>query len=266
LDAVVEKINFDLKQHQVGAKDWDYKRVAESLHLWSERFILEFKLQTSVPAIRIDVLKQGRNGHYRYGRNGFGLRNEIAIAKAHLHENNYRNVLGTLLHELLHAEQQNAGKSGRRNYHNWEFRNRAASFGLIVDEQGCQEYAHPPSPFFDLFDKYGIDVPEMPSDNADSYLDGSKLKAWVCGCRPRPVHIRVAIKDFCARCLKCNKDFTPKKPAGLNEPLYGYSQRQVEQTTPTGTGFSYRRSNSNKKCQFQKEQKSEKVRKTVCYL
>jgi predicted SprT family Zn-dependent metalloprotease len=251
MSVVAEKINQDLKQHQVNTEEWDYRQVAESLHLWSERFVLEFKLQTSVPAILLASLKRGTHGHFRQGRNGFGLRNEVAIAKAHLHKNEYRYVLGTLLHELLHAEQQNVGKPGRRNYHNVEFRKRAASFGLIVDEQGCQEHAPPPSPFFDLLDKYGVDVLEIPSDIEDnSSRSRSKLKAWICGCQPHPVHVRVAIKDFQARCLKCNQIFIPKESSGLDEDSFGCSQRRVENTNPTGTGFIYTRSNSNMKQQI----------------
>jgi len=251
MSVVAETINQDLKQHQVNAKDWDYKQVAKSLHLWSKRFVLEFKLQTSVPAILITNLKRDTYGHFREGRNGFGLRNEIAIAKAHLHENEYRHVLGTLLHELLHAEQQNIGKPGKRNYHNAEFIKRAAFFGLIVNERGFQEYALPPTPFFDLLDKYGVDVPEIPSDRDDNpSRRGSKLKAWICGCQPHPVHVRVAIKDFQARCLKCKQIFIPKESSGLDEDSLGCSQREVENTNPTGTGFIYKRSNSNKKQQI----------------
>jgi hypothetical protein len=35
----------------------------------------------------------------------------------------------------------------------------------------------------------------------------SKLKLWICACKPRPVHVRVAISDFEAVCLKCNQKF-----------------------------------------------------------
>ncbi|MHA1950311.1 MAG: hypothetical protein ACW99G_10165 [Candidatus Thorarchaeota archaeon] len=248
MSRVAEKINQDLKHHQIATEDWAYKQVAENLHLWSERFVLEFKLQTSVPAILLTSLKRGMHGHFRQGRNGFGLRNEIAVAKAHLHKDEYRNVLGTLLHELLHAEQQNVGKPGRRNYHNVEFRKRAASFGLIVDEKGCQGYAPPPTPFFDLLDKYGVDVPEIPSDTDDNSSEGRpKLEAWICGCQPHPVHVRVAIKDFQARCLKCNQNFHPKEPADLNRNAYGCSQKQLAHENLPGTGFINRRLRTNKK-------------------
>ena len=257
---VAEKINQELKHHQVNAEGWDYKQVAESLHLWSKRFVLEFKLQTSAPAILLTRLKRDTYGHFREGRNGFGLLNEVAIAKAHLHKNEYRHVLGTLLHELLHAEQRNVGKPGKRNYHNVEFRKRAASFGLIVDEQGCQDYAQPPSPFFDLLDKYGVDVPEIPSDiEGNLNRRGSKLKAWICGCQPHPVHVRVAIKDFKARCLKCKQIFIPKESSGLDEGSFGRSQRQVENTNPTGTGFINKRLKRNKKLKVNKGAYYEKV-------
>jgi hypothetical protein len=206
-----EKINQDLKQHQVGTKEWDYRNVTESLHLWSERFILEFKLQTSMPAIQIERLKQDRYGHFRYGRNGFGLRNEIAIDKDHIQQDEYWTVLGTLLHEMLHSEQQNIGKPGRRNYHNKEYKDKARSLGLLVDERGCQQYTPAPSPFLDLLKKCGVDAPEIPvCKDLVSYREKSKLRLWICECKPKPVHVRVAVKDLQARCLRCGQLFVPK--------------------------------------------------------
>ena len=119
-----EKINLDLKEHQTHTDDWDHKPLAENLHIWTERFISEFKLQcTTTPAIRLDQLRSNCYGHFRIGRNGFGLLNEIAINEKYINEDivNFDN-LGTLLHELLHSEQQAfiaEGKTAKnRNYHN----------------------------------------------------------------------------------------------------------------------------------------------------
>lgn len=206
-----EQINLDLKQHQASVDDWRYRPTMGDLHLWADRFILEFKLHTTTPAIMIDALRSGTLGHHRSGRNGLGLRHEIAISRTHIEGDDYWEVLGTLLHELLHAEQEDVGKPGRRNYHNQQFRKRAAEFGLVVDERGYQQYAPAPTPFLDLLEKHGVKAPELPAPTMTEPSHGrSKLKPWVCGCTPRPIHIQVAISDLRARCLKCDQLFRPK--------------------------------------------------------
>ena len=210
-----EKINLSLKVHQVAAKDWHMNDVIQNLHLWAERFIFEFKLKTSnAPAIMIDYLGRTRLGHFRPGRNGFGLRNEIAINTSHINAsirtNEFWEVLGTLLHELLHVEQHESGNPGKSNYHNKEFKDRAEEFGLIVDSWGHMQYSPAPSAYFDLLKKHGVSVPQIKEPvQATKMVGNSKLKPWICRCIP-PVHVRVAIKDFQAVCLKCDSMFRPK--------------------------------------------------------
>lgn len=207
----VEQINLDLRRHQASVDDWRYRPTMADLHLWADRFILEFKLQTTTPAIMIEDLRSSRQGQHRRGRNGLGLRHEIVISREHLESDEYWQVLGTLLHELLHAEQEDVGTPGRRNYHNRHFRERAREFGLIVDERGCQEYASASTPFLDLLEKHGVKAPELPPVTIlVPAASRSKLKPWVCGCTPRPIHIQVAISNLRARCLKCGQLFRPK--------------------------------------------------------
>jgi hypothetical protein len=70
-----------------------------------------------------------------------------------------------------------------------------------------------PSPFLALLEKYGVDVPRIDEPAAVHPASGtgnSKLKLWVCSCTPNPVHVRVAIADFRAVCLKCNQMFVRK--------------------------------------------------------
>ena len=209
-----EPINEQLREHQISSADWENNNLVKELHIWAKRMILKFKLETSVPAIMIDRINRNRYGHYRYGRNGFGLRNEIAINQAFISERGFGKVLGTLLHELLHAEQEESGKPGKNNYHNKAFRTRAASFGLIVDQKGHTEYAPPPSPFRSLLSAHKIKIKAKPRTVSvaislpPSIRPGqSKLKLWVCKCEPQPVRVRVAIKDFQAKCLKCGEKF-----------------------------------------------------------
>lgn len=209
-----EKINLALKEHQIST-DWDIQKLIQDLHIWGERFAFEFKLKTDLPVLMIDKLHNTCYGHFRVGRNGFGLKNEIAINRNHINFKKYWRVLGTLLHELLHAEQEQTGNSSKSNYHNKEFRSRAKALGLIVDQWGHTSFAPAPSPFWDLLEKYGIEVPQLKElepiiVSKPPCSDSSKLKLWICSCKPEPVHIRVAINDFRARCLKCAQLFVKK--------------------------------------------------------
>ncbi len=218
LGMAAEQINVNLKEHQGHVHEWNYSSLAKNLHVWAERFVLEFKLQCTVPALRLDGLRSNCYGYFRIGRNGFGLLNEIAINDKHINGAAVDfQVCGTLLHELLHSEQQALNTEGqtakRRNYHKGAFIKRAKYFGLIVDHGGHQEYAPPPTRFSQLLDKYGIEVPTY-TDNEASKIrtvglvaGNSKLKLWICSCKPKPVHVRVAVPDFRARCLKCNQLF-----------------------------------------------------------
>lgn len=110
-------------------------------------------------------------------------------------------VLGTLLHELLHGWQQANGKPGRSNYHNAQYRQKAQSLGLLVDEKGHTNY-EPESPFTQLLREYGVDLPAIElsvADTAPPTGGSSKLKKWTCGC----TNVRVAVADFHAQCLRC---------------------------------------------------------------
>ncbi len=207
-DLLAEPINDQLKKHQI-IVDWDKHELIKELHTWVERFTLEFKLKINGPAIKIDRLTRRCYGHYRPGRNGFGLCNEVAINERHIGIREYWQTLGTLLHELLHAEQSQSGKPGKNNYHNKAFRKKAESLGLIVDQWGRTQYSPKPSLFLDILAKYGVVVAtDIPIPIVLAPKPGnSKLKLWICECKPKPVHVRVAIKDFKAKCLECGKNF-----------------------------------------------------------
>ena len=104
MNVVAEKINQELKQHQINAEDWDYKEDIEKFHLWTKILIFEFKLESFLPVIRIAKFKRGTSGCFRAGRNGFGLLNEIGLNQEIINKCDYWEVLGVLLHELLNSE------------------------------------------------------------------------------------------------------------------------------------------------------------------
>src|SRR5581483_10825801 len=121
-------------------------------------------------------------GHFRYGHNGFALKGEIIINDRHLNNRQGWETLGTLLHELIHAWQQAHGKPGRGNYHNQQFREKAARYGLIVDHRGYTDY-EPDSPFTRLLAEHGVNVPplEKPTAQPGRSACTSRLKKWSCG-------------------------------------------------------------------------------------
>ena len=146
--------------------------------------------------------------------------NEIAINERYVNELNADfYILGVLLHELLHSEQQALGidgKATRNNYHNSAFIDRAKSFGLIVDHYGHQKYALPPTAFSQLLAQHCVEVPSLSNDESIepkplwTGSGNSKLKLWMCSCHPKPIRVRVAISDFRAKCLKCGQLFRLK--------------------------------------------------------
>jgi len=208
--AATEPINEALRSHQEGAKHWDFRNLAADLHIWAERMTVHFRLELGTPALAVEPLKRAF-GHYRIGRNGFGLSDEIAIDRHHARNSPYWHVLGTLLHELLHAWQERHGKMPSRlsfNYHNKEFRQKAAGLGLIVDRAGHTQYAAGETPFLLLLREYGVEVPEIPKLEVLSRPEGSSsLMLYECPCG---VKVRVGRSRFNARCLDCNGIFDRK--------------------------------------------------------
>jgi len=211
LERDTEPINLDLKKHQVTADDWEYHALVADLHTWAARFCGEFKLQTPVPALAVERLRRDVLGHFRPGRNGWGLKWEVVIDKNHATSSEYWQVLGTLLHEQLHIWQDALGTQPSRsnhNYHNRQMRSKAASLGLIVDRWGHTRFAPDHSPFLEILKKHGVKVPALPpvedQEAPAQHLGTSKLKLWICDC---PVRVRVAVRNFRARCLVCGAIF-----------------------------------------------------------
>jgi hypothetical protein len=203
-----------LADHQT-AEAWFGRPVMQTLQLWTDSFNVEFKLEIPEVSLAIESLRCSVYGHFRYGHNGFGLKGEIAINARYLFgQRSSWEVLGTLLHELLHAWQQAYGKPGKGNYHNREFREKAQSLGLFIDKRGVTGYAAE-SPFKDVLRRYEVDVPffEIPLPR-EKPVGESKLKKWSCGC----TNVWCAKAELNARCLKCGSRFRwvlPEKRVGM---------------------------------------------------
>lgn len=188
-------------------EEWHSRDVVTFLQNWAEYFIAELKLDIPNVVLGVQELPKDCYAHFRYGHNAFGLVGEIIFNARFL--NGCREeweILGTLLHELLHGWQQAHGKPGKRNHHNAEFRDRAWELGLIVDRRGVTGYRED-SEFKSMLRARGVDVPrgqQLPK--RPQVASKSKLKKWSCGCRP-PVNVRAAVARFRARCLDCGCEF-----------------------------------------------------------
>jgi hypothetical protein len=199
----VEPVNQALREHEEGIVDWRHRDLAFQMHGWTERFVLEFKLDTPTPAIRIDRDRGSVLGTYRRGRNGFGLKHEITINTRFL-ESPFGERLLTLFHELLHQWQDLHGRPGTRNYHNTEFRFKAKEYGLLVDSRGITRVE--PGPFTELIASYGVNPDPLFTAGVPMHKrvgDGqSKMRKWSCHC----TNVRCAV-ELKAKCGQCGAVF-----------------------------------------------------------
>jgi hypothetical protein len=182
---------------------WGHRELLSLLQEWAVRFAVEFELDVPELALRVDVLPRSYLGHFRPGHNGFGLRGEIALNATYLRQLSVWEVLGVLLHEMIHAWQYAHGSPSDGNHHNGEFRRKAAAFGLNIGRRGVTGY-DAVSRFRDLLRRFRIDMPEGDMPPRERRVKGSsKNKKWTCGC---PVSVRCAV-TLHARCLRCGQDF-----------------------------------------------------------
>jgi hypothetical protein len=198
----LEPINDALKDHALGVEGWAYSEFARPLHEWAERFNEAFDLQLETPAIRLDRAGRRTLGTYLPGRNSFGLRHEVTLNTRHL-DRSLPELLETLLHELLHEWQELHGRPGKSNYHNKEFREKARSLGLIVDQWG-HGMGVLPGPFTSLLEENGVNpqILSKPKVAGKRPPGKSKLKKWSCRC----TNVRAAV-ELKAKCLHCGQIF-----------------------------------------------------------
>ena len=204
-----ESVNEALKTHSLRAKDWDLKDTIAALHEWAIRFNNAFQLGLPTPAIRLDQIGRCRYGHYHHGRNGFGIKHEIALNIRYI-DRPFAEVLSTLLHEQLHAWQGLYGRPGKNNYHNRAYRNKAQLYGLVVDERG-HTIGIERGRFTELLSQHNIDTIVLPMPGQQPYVrrhGDSKMRKWQCGCT-----IARCATNMAARCDRCGLRFEEAPPA-----------------------------------------------------
>lgn len=251
------RVHEALAEHQQ-TENWQFQEAAKQVHLWVPRLIDEFKIDVGPIAVCIDRLSRNTLGHFRPKHNGFGLLGEIAIDSGHLNQKSevnqqgltkveaengvvdfkiYWDAIGTLFHELLHAQQEKAGTASPRNHHNANFRQIAERYGLIVDRYGVTTY-DPDGPFIALLKKQGVEIPadlkalqKVPTHRAKPKGTGSStLKKWSCtGCEKRQ-NIWAGTAAVEVVCKRCKKDFV-RVGVGRSEPIEKFSSNPAGEST-----------------------------------
>ncbi len=85
--------------------------IAQQLVAWHQRYnARHFRGKLKVVPIRVSRRMKTRLGHYTVGTPG-GEASEIAISRAHLQQHGWQETLHTLLHEMVHQWQDEAGYS-----------------------------------------------------------------------------------------------------------------------------------------------------------
>jgi len=209
-----ERVNLALKKHR--PKGWEHAALVRQLYVWADRFNKAFKLGVTTPAMRVDKISRRCLGHYCLARNGFGLRDEIAISDEHARRSPRWRVLGTVLHELVHQWQhqrhgRDAGKYCRGNYHDAEMRRKAAEYGLEIDHRGVTSYPDGPTPFRRLLKRYGVRAAKSEAVTVVARRGPSRTKysLWECACEP-PVKLRVGRNEVDVTCNVCEGQFKLK--------------------------------------------------------
>lgn len=211
-----------LAVHQREETDWDFHEVAAILDHWYEILNSHFGLGLLRVPLRLDpAIRRNCAGYFRPGYNELGLLYEIAVAVPPVEENtpiDLGDTIGTLLHEMLHLEQELTGTPGKNNYHNRQYRKRACEYGLLVDYRGHQSYA-PESEFLNLLRRNGVALPmsvQMTQSLSVSALpigqmiaarrkSRSTLTKWSCGC----TNVWVGVSVLHALCTRpdCGRPF-----------------------------------------------------------
>ncbi|CAB1062156.1 hypothetical protein D1BOALGB6SA_6932 [Olavius sp. associated proteobacterium Delta 1] len=140
-------------------------------------------------------------------RDGIELKEKIIINSVHLNRPMWH-ILTTLLHEMVHIWQACYGKPSGSWFHNREFQNKMLEFGIVCNCKG--RHLGLSDPFVFLLRKHGLclelkkgagevfEIPWSPKPTGKS-----KLKKWSCHC----TNVRVAVKEFEAKCLRCGNRF-----------------------------------------------------------
>lgn len=162
--------------------------------------------------ISVDVNDRRQLGHFKIGRDGLGLKWRVSMNLVHL-ARPQASVLSTLLHEMLHAWQHQAGRPPKRaQTHNVEFRKACDALGIPTDARGRDHGINPEGELAKYLARHKIDGAVELLDERDKVKPkGSTLAKMVCECLGEElVPLRVAwgkVDDLDVVCQKCNEPY-----------------------------------------------------------
>ena len=203
--------NVTFAKNKKNTHNWAHKDLARELYKWIDIFNNAFFKEQPVPvdAISFENKRVAAEKYYVGDKNGLGVRESINF-NGIISGRPLWDILCSLLHEMTHSWQATYGKPSNSWFHNKEFQTKLKDCGIVCDNKGCHVGLR--DPFVYLLKSHGITFNKGMESETDGTIKipskkkskgRSKLKKWSCGC----TNVRVAVKDFEAKCLKCCHDF-----------------------------------------------------------
>lgn len=119
-----------------------------------------------------------------------------------------RQVLATLVHEMVHLWQRHHGVPSRNNHHNLQWHAEARRAGFRTTKGDYRGHTEPAAEFeaaLKAFEPRVTGIPFRLDGRSRKAPPTGKQKKWVCRCGDYSV--RVAIANFDATCNRCGKQF-----------------------------------------------------------
>lgn len=144
--------------------------------------------------------------------------NEISVSAEYLGENSVEEVLGTLLHEMVHHANACWGIKDCSNaqYHNAKFKGLSEHVGLAVEQYAGRGWASTAwtderlewtRENLDL--KAGAEAFKLARVTRKKEKQPTRMKLWECGCPKGANKIRCTF-DLSATCNECGQDYEKK--------------------------------------------------------
>jgi DNA repair protein RadC len=195
-----------IMNNENGDQYWMLNDLLWEICWWFDFFNIAFFKAQPVPPPPISCKKENLSlGHHIIGQRDFGSKQNFS--RVQLGQPLWE-ILVIIVHEMTHAWQKHNGKPSNGWYHNKEFCCKLLEFGIACNKAGWNYGVR--DPFVSILKKHGI-VINQPV-NTDGFVrippvtkpkGKSKLKKWSCGC----TNVRVAVKDFQAKCVRCGNHF-----------------------------------------------------------
>lgn len=198
-----EAINRVVREHSTTVGDWKYQPQMSELYTWADRFN-ERLFNGELPGVLLSFAwdRVTTLGTFQPGRDELGIKYHINLNLRFM-DRPFSDHLNTLLHEMLHASQEQCGTGGKGNYHNVEFRRQAAAFGIPCDSKGCSLPIEA-GPFTRLLAEFGVPLVLAGASTGARPKGKSTLNKYRCPCGQ---NVWSGKKSLQAKCTVCDGAF-----------------------------------------------------------